>query len=209
MTNTSATFSREALHVYVVDDDDGARKSLGALLSSLGFSTSEVASGQELIKSLKTNRPSCIVLDLQMPKMSGLEVQRELQNKGFNLPVVFLTGHGDIPAAVEAMKAGAIDFIEKPVEQSQLVATLQRARDFIANRPLKIVPLQVVNNRYDKLTNREKEILDQIVMGKTNKLIAEELQISQRTVEIHRSRVREKMKASSLADLIRMMRQDR
>ena len=194
------------LHIYVVDDNDSARSSLCALLNAHGFITTEASSGNDLFEKLNADFPACIILDIRMPSLSGIEIQNKLKEQGFRLPIIMLTGHGDVPIAVEAMKAGAIDFIEKPASQSQLLAALESARDFIANRPIKVTPSHIVQSRLDRLTKREREVLNQLILGKTNKQIADDLSISRRTVEIHRSRVREKMEAQSLAELIRMLR---
>ncbi len=200
------TEAREKLQVYVVDDDPSVRKSLCALLKSHGFVALPFDSGEAFLASLDSDRAGCVMLDLRMPGMGGLEIQSRLKQLGIRIPIIMITGHGDVPVAVEAMKAGAVDFIEKPASETQLLNALATAGDIVANRPLKSVPADVVKARLARLTSRERQILDHMLLGKTNKLIAEELNISQRTVEIHRSRVREKMEAHGLSDLIRMLR---
>ncbi len=197
---------REHLMVYVVDDDPSALRSLCALLSAHGFKTAPFRSAEAFLAAFNPARNACLLLDLRMPGMSGIELQRELKAQGHRLPIVMLTGHGDVPAAVESMKAGAIDFIEKPCSEDQLFRALEAASNALANRPTPGVPAAVVAERLARLTGREREVLDHLVLGKTNKQIAEDLGISQRTVEIHRARIREKMDVRGLSDLIRMFR---
>lgn len=193
------------IKVYIVDDDLSVRLSLSALLSAHGLLPRAFASAEEFLAAYKETRDACLLLDLRMPGMGGMALQQELISRQAHLPVIILTAHGDVPLAVEAMKAGAIDFIEKPGSEEHILNAIKdatRHRDARTAQPSR----SVVSKRLAKLTAREREVLDHLVQGKTNKTIADELGISQRTVEIHRARIREKMEARGLADLIRMMR---
>lgn len=192
--------------IYIVDDDESVRNSLGALLSAHGFETVMAPSGQEFLAELRPGETLCAFVDLRMPGLSGIELLNLLIAQGKAIPVVILTAHGDVPLAVEAMKAGAIDFIEKPGSEAQLLSAIEAAGNSLANRPQVRVSAKIVSERVARLTGGEKEVLDHLILGMTNKHIADELGISQRTVEIHRSRIREKMEARGLADLIRMMK---
>jgi FixJ family two-component response regulator len=200
------TTSRADLLVYVVDDDAAALRSLCALLAAHGFDTAPFSSAEAFLAAFEPERHACLLLDLRMPGMSGLALQSTLTARGCRIPIIILTGHGDVPVAVEAMKAGAIDFIEKPSSEEQLFAALEAATLVLANRPPPTVSPSVVAERLARLTSREREVVEHLVLGKTNKQIADELGISQRTVEIHRARVREKMDVRGLSDLIRMFR---
>lgn len=194
------------MRVYVVDDDAAVRRSCAILLQAHGFKSTPCASAAEFLEKYEPSEDACIVLDIRMPEMSGLELQAHLTEKGIPIPVIILTGHGDVPAAVKAIKAGAIDFIEKPADASALLASLEEARAVLRNKPRSMVPQEEVRSRLQLLTDREREVLDHLVLGKLNKEIAESLGISQRTVEIHRARVREKMQARGISDLIMMLR---
>ena len=152
------------------------------------------ASADEFLKKVTEQRPGCLVLDIRMPGLGGLELQEELIKRGNTLPIIFITGHGDVPMAVEAMQKGAVDFIQKPFRDQALLDRLREERKQQAE----------VTERLNRLTNREREVFDLVVTGKPNKVIAYELGVSQRTVEIHRARVMEKMQARSLADLVKM-----
>lgn len=194
--------------VHIVDDDPAVRDSLRALLVAHGFSTGTFASAEAFLRHLDGPAcgDACVLLDLRMPGMDGLALQRMLRERHPRLPVIILTGHGDVPVAVEAMKLGAVDFIEKPGAEEQLLEAIQIAADALANRPRPAVSPDIVSERLGRLTGREREVLEHLVLGMTNKSIAEELGISQRTVEIHRARIREKLEARGLSDLIRILR---
>jgi len=192
--------------VYVVDDDRAVCDSLCALLSAHGFPAVAVASAEEFLAVPDFDDALCAFVDLRMPGLSGIDLLRTLVGRGVVMPVIILTAHGDVPLAVEAMKAGAIDFIEKPGSEAQLLGAIEAAANVLANRPQPTVPSGIVAERLARLTGREREVLDHLILGMTNKHIADELGISQRTVEIHRARIREKMEAGGLADLIRMMK---
>ncbi len=195
--------------VYVVDDDEAVRQSLGFLLRSVGLEPRLYANGNDFLAEWDGQNSGCVVLDVRMPGLSGLEVQRELNSRSCALPILFITGHGDIPMAVEALKAGAIDFLQKPFRDQELLDCIHQALD--RNREERHFHedraqiLECINS----LTPREKEVMDYVTAGKANKVIALDLGISQRTVEIHRANVMEKMRARSLASLVRSLHQAR
>ena len=190
--------------VFIVDDDAAIRFAMQALMDSVNLNHEIFASGDEFLEKMTEQRPGCLVLDIRMPGLGGLELQEELIKRGNTLPIIFITGHGDVPMAVEAMQKGAVDFIQKPFRDQEL---LDRIRDALATDEERREAQQhhaEVAGRLDRLTNREREVFDLVVTGKPNKVIAYELGVSQRTVEIHRARVMEKMQARSLADLVKM-----
>jgi len=193
------------MQVYVVDDDAAVLRSCTILLQAHGYETTSCDSARTFLKLFDRSKPSCLVLDIRMPDMSGLELQAHLKVQGIAIPIVILTGHGDVSAAVKAIKNGAIDFIEKPADETMLLSALEEARGILRNAPRRSVPKAEVVARLKLLTLREREVLDHLVLGKINKEIAETLGISQRTVEIHRARVREKMQARGISDLIQML----
>lgn len=194
------------MQVYVVDDDAAVLRSCTILLQAHGYETTPCQSAKAFLEIYDLAKPSCLVLDIRMPEVSGLELQATLKSQGVRIPIIILTGHGDVPAAVKAIKNGAIDFIEKPANEATLLAALEEARNVLRNAPRQPVPKAEVAARLSLLTAREREVLDHLVLGKINKEIAETLGISQRTVEIHRARVREKMQARGISDLIQMLR---
>ena len=191
--------------VYVVDDDPGVLRSLTLLLRAHGHEVAPRASAAAFLESFDPERQACLLLDLRMPDMSGAELQSHLAVQGYRVPVIMLTAHADVPIAVRAMKQGAIDFILKPVDEERLLAAIDEARAVLANRPRRTVRPEVVAERLARLTAREREVLDHLVLGRLNKEIAQDLGISQRTVEIHRARIREKMEARGISDLIMML----
>jgi FixJ family two-component response regulator len=190
--------------VLVVDDDDGMRSALQRLLTRAGLAVEAYASGAALLAGARFDRPGCIVLDVNMPQMSGLEVQAQLKQRSVALPVVFLTGAADIPIAVAAMREGAVDFVEKPFENDDLVARVRVAIEHDQRSRRRDRERAALSGRLQKVTPREREVLELVVTGKTSKQIARALGTSHRTVEIHRRRLMEKMHASTLADLVRM-----
>ena len=191
--------------IFVVDDDSAVRDALKLLLRSVGQAVETFGSGQEFIEAYSEDRPGCLVLDIRMPGMSGLELQQKLNERHSILPIIFITGHGDVPMAVEAMQAGAVDFIQKPFRDQDLIDRINQALEKDNNNRAALGERNDIRHRLETLTPREREVLDLVVHGKANKVIAGDLKLSQRTVEIHRARVMEKMQASSLAHLVRMV----
>jgi two-component system, LuxR family, response regulator FixJ len=190
--------------VFIVDDDEAVRNSLRLLVKSVGLSVSVAKSAHEFLATYEPAHPGCLVLDVRMPGMSGIELQQQLNLRGAVIPVIFITGHGDIPMAVEAMQQGACDFLQKPFRDQDLIDRVQRAleKDRVGRHEL--TQRSRIHERWETLTPREREVLTLVVSGRPNKLMAADLGLSQRTVEIHRARVMEKMAASSLAQLVRM-----
>jgi two-component system response regulator FixJ len=191
--------------VFIVDDDEAVRSSLRLLLKSVGLVPSALASAREFLDKYDPAQPGCLVLDVRMPEMSGLELQEQLNLKGAVLPVIFITGHGDVPMAVEAMQAGACDFLQKPFRDQDLIDRIQRALDKDRTNRAALNERTLIRERLQSLTPREREVLAMVTSGKANKVMAADLGVSQRTVEIHRARVMEKMSAASLAQLVRMV----
>jgi RNA polymerase sigma factor (sigma-70 family) len=191
--------------VYVVDDDDAVRDSLLELLGSVGVEAKGFSSAQKFLEDFETAMNGCLVLDIRMPGMSGLELQQKLAERGSILPVIFITGHGDVPMAVEAMKRGATEFIQKPFRDQELLDCIHSALESSREKHKRQDEKRQVQKRLDTLTEREKEVLDRIVSGQANKVIAIELDISQRTVENHRARILEKMQARSTTALVKLM----
>jgi FixJ family two-component response regulator len=191
--------------VFVVDDDDAVRTSLRLLLKSVGLPVETFASAQEFLDSFDAERAGCLVLDIRMPGMSGLELQQRLNEIHAIVPIVFITGHGDVPMAVEAMQHGAVDFIQKPFRDQDLIDRINQALEKDRDNRAGLKERDAIRRRMQQLTPREREVLDLVTQGKANKVIAGDLNVSQRTVEIHRARVMEKMGASSLAHLVRMV----
>ncbi|PHS28471.1 MAG: DNA-binding response regulator [Robiginitomaculum sp.] len=190
--------------VFILDDDDAVRDSLEALLESHGFMTKPYASAYAFLDEVTASKNGCLILDIRMPEMNGLDVQDCLSKRNISLPVIIITGHGDLPMAVRAMKGGALDFIEKPFDEDGLLKAVRRALD-IGGKIYKDAAIRDnLAKRINKLTPREYEVLVQIASGHPNKVVAFELGISPRTVEIHRARVSEKMKARNLSHLVRM-----
>jgi FixJ family two-component response regulator len=191
--------------VFVVDDDEAVRGSLKLLLKSIDLPVIAYPSAPDFLAAYRTDQAGCLILDIRMPGMSGLELQQQLNMRGAVIPVVFISGHGDIPMAVEAMQHGAFDFLQKPFRDQDLIDRVQKAMERDAASRDQLRQLEQVRERFDTLTVREREVLGLMTLGKQNKVMAGDLGVSQRTVEIHRARVMEKMAARSLAQLVRMM----
>ena len=191
-------------NVFVVDDDEAVRESLAALLVSYGFETTTFAAARDFLTRCDRSAAGCLVADVRMPDMDGLELQERVAAEFPDLAVIIITGHGDVPLAVRAMKAGAVDFIEKPFAEELIVETVRRAIDHAARAQNQNSDVAAATSRLELLTPREREVLEGLVAGLPNKTIGYDLGISPRTVEIHRARVMEKMKARSLSSLVRI-----
>ena len=191
--------------VYVVEDDEAVRDSLELLLKSDGKAVRTYENAHAFLKDYSDDMAGCIVLDIRMPGMDGMELQKKLNEKHSLLPIIFVTGHGDVPMAVDAMKEGAVDFIQKPYREEALLEKIESALEKDQEQRKTLGEKQEIVRRIKTLTPRESEIMDRMIAGQANKVIAIELEISQRTVEIHRSRVMHKMGTHSLAHLVRMV----
>ena len=191
--------------VYVVEDDEAVRDSLELLLKSDGKPVKTYESATAFLKDYSDKMAGCIVLDIRMPGMDGMELQKKLNEKHSILPIIFVTGHGDVPMAVDAMKEGSVDFIQKPYREEALLEKIEAALKQDLEQRKSLDEKQEIIRRVKSLTPREHEIMDRMIAGQANKVIAIELEISQRTVEIHRSRVMHKMGTHSLAHLVRMV----
>lgn len=190
--------------VYVVDDDAGVRASLKWLLESVGLPVRAFANGREFLEGADPAVPGCLLLDVRMPFMGGFDLQAALAPRGFALPVIFLTAHGDIPMTVRAMKAGAYDFLEKPFNDQALIDKVQAALEVALREHAAARAQSRTRSRLSLLSAREREVFDLLVQGKPSKVIAAELDISYKTVEVHRAHIREKLGATSLAELVRL-----
>jgi FixJ family two-component response regulator len=190
--------------VYVVDDDKAVRDSLSLLMRSVGLASKSFGSAQAFLDGFESVVPSCLVADVRMPELSGLELQQELIVRQIKIPLVFITGFGDVPLAVDAMKSGAIDFIQKPFRDQDLIDAINLALQQDRERRERIDALNMINERLGTLTPRETEVMQKVVQGCANKVIALDLGVSQRTVELHRARVMRKMGVRSVAELVRL-----
>jgi FixJ family two-component response regulator len=191
--------------VHIVDDDEAVRTALRMLIRSVGQQAQAHASAQEFLGSYDTRHPGCLVLDVRMPGRSGLELKQELNRRGATIPVVFITGNGDVSMAVAAMQQGAYDFLQKPFRDQDLLERVQRALARDAQTRAGMAAHAEILARLETLTPRETEVMQLVTRGKANKVIGAELGVSQRTVEIHRAHVMDKMRAKSLAELVRMV----
>lgn len=190
--------------VFVVDDDPSVRASLGRLFKSVRLGAEVFASAREFLERAPAEGPACLVLDVRLPELSGLDLQAELARAGVAIPIVFITGHGTVPMSVQAMKAGAADFLEKPVDDQQLLDAVHRALDRDRRARQERAEVAELRRRLESLTPREREVLSYVAAGWLNKQIAAELGTSEKTVKVHRARVMEKMRVSSLAELARL-----
>ena len=190
--------------VFIVDDDEAVRDSLSWLMQSVGLNTETFHSADAFLQGFGEDRPGCLLLDIRMPGMSGLELQNVLRERGFRLPLVVISGHADVPMAVRALKAGAFDFVEKPFNDQLLLDTVQRAIEQDREQRQSLAQIDEWRARLDTLTPREHEVLELVVAGASNKQISSELGVSLKTVEAHRARVMDKLQADSLSQLVRM-----
>lgn len=191
--------------VYIVDDDEAVRESLALLLESMDQNCQSFNSAIDFLDTYSADMTGCLVLDIRMPGMNGLELQKQLNVQGSILPIIFVTGHGDVPMAVEAMQHGAVDFIQKPYREQDLLDKINMAIALDESNREALGHRHKIIEKLSMLTPREKEVMEMMVNGKANKVIAIDLGISQRTVEIHRARVMEKMATNSLAHLVKMV----
>jgi FixJ family two-component response regulator len=190
--------------VYVVDDDAGVRKALSRLIRSVGLEVVALPSAQEFLDTPPPGRPACLVLDVRLPGLGGLDLQSRLGQGQQSLPIVFISGHGNVPTSVRAMKGGAVDFLQKPFEDEDLLAAVQRALALSRRALAERVARGEIEQRLDSLTRREREVLELVVTGMLNKQIAAELGAAEKTIKVHRGRVMHKMRAGSVAELVRM-----
>lgn len=190
--------------VMVIDDDPSVRTAIAQLLGAVGLTSETFASVEEFLEADLPDLPRCLVLDVRLPGLSGLNLQRELSERKIDIPIIFITGHGDIPMTVQAMKAGAVEFLSKPFRDQDLLDAIEHAteRDRLARRERR--ELERLDERYRSLTPREREVMQLVIAGLLNKQIAVELDLSEKTVNVHRGQVMHKMRADSLAELVRM-----
>jgi FixJ family two-component response regulator len=190
--------------IAIVDDDPSARRGLQRLIRSAGWKAETFVSAREFLARPRAESLSCVVLDLQLPGLSGLDLQKRMAEVELEIPIVFLTGHGNIPASVQAMKAGAVEFLTKPFDEQELLRAIQEAVERYRRTRQQHVEMSELRDRYESLTAREQEVMQQVISGMLNKQIAAELDITEDTIKFHRGHIMRKMRAASLADLVRM-----
>ncbi len=190
--------------VFVIDDDESVLKALSRLIRSVGFEVETFSSAGDFLNQRLPDCPSCAVLDVRMPGLSGFDLQEKLKQVGVEIPIIFITGHGDVPMSVRAMKAGAVDFLQKPFNDQELLDAIQRAVSFDQQERRERTEKAEIQDRIDSLTPREKQVLALVVTGMLNKQIGAELGATEKTIKVHRARVMEKMRAASLPDLVRI-----
>ena len=190
--------------VFVVDDDPSVRRAIKRLVESMGLQVEMFGSGQEFLQANRPDVPSCLVLDIRLPGISGLDFQQELAKANVHIPIIFVTAHGDVPMTVRAMKAGAVEFLTKPFRDQDLLDAIQLGLEKDRVRRQREAEIAVLQERFESLTHREREVITLVVAGKLNKQIAAEIGTAENTVKVHRSRAMEKMQAQSLAELVRM-----
>jgi two-component system, LuxR family, response regulator FixJ len=191
--------------VYIIDDDEAVRDSIKELVMSVNLNAETFASAQEFLEIFKTDLPGCLVLDIRMARMSGLVLQDQLKNMGATLPIIFITGHGDVDMAVSALKAGAVDFIQKPYHEQNLLDSIIDALELDTRNRNFSQQAEAIEQHFKELTSREREVMDLLIKGQTNKLIARNLDISPRTVEVHRHHVLQKYKVKSVTQLMYLL----
>lgn len=191
--------------VFVVDDDAGVLRGINILLKSVELDVETYSDAQKFLENYDPDQPGCLILDVRMPKMSGIELQQKLMEKNLHIPVIFVSGHGDVPLTVKAMQRGAVDFIEKPFNDQVLLDQVQKALEKDAQIRKQQTEKKAVLECFDSLTPKERQIMHMVADGKLNKVIAHELQISQKTVEYHRANMMRKMQADSLAQLVKSL----
>ena len=190
--------------IYVIDDDPSVREAIQNLLESVGLAAQTFGSTQEFSRADHASEPSCLILDVRLPGMSGLDFQVSLRKHEIFLPIIFITAHGDVPMTSRAMKAGAIEFLMKPFQKEELLAAVRHGLDRDAQRRKEQAEVDELRTRFDQLTPREREVMDLVATGRTNKEIGSELGLSEVTVKIHRSRMMQKMQVASVAELVRV-----
>lgn len=198
---------KDAGLVFVVDDEEAVRDSIALLLRSVGIPSRTFGDAREFLDSYQPGQRGCLVLDIRMPRLGGMELQQELNRRGWAVPVIFVTGHGDVPMAVEAMRAGAVDFLQKPFKDDELIRRVQKALEQDARLREQLNSVEQVRSRFESLTTREREIAERLAAGAANKTVAIDLGLSERTVELHRAHVMQKMGVRGLAQLVQMMLQ--